>query len=319
MNETVQFLMQQGTLVLFAAVLAEQIGLPIPALPFLIAAGALAGTGQMELGMAVGTAVVAALLGDQVWYELGRRRGRRVLNWLCQISLEPTSCVRRTEEFFARHGVRSLVMAKFIPGLSTIAPPLAGIVGLTMPQYLLYNGLGTLLWVGSGIGLGYVFTDQLDQAVSMAAHLGPTMALIVVGSVGGYVIYKVLHVYRIGRLIPRLTVREARDRISSGADPMFIDLRPHGARREVLGIPGSLHLSVDDVIAGHEKLPRDRDVILYCACPNDAASVQASAKLREMGLTRVWPLAGGIEAWHAIASEAGQKALRPSERVTVAA
>src|SRR5215217_1028830 len=130
MDDILHFLTQHGTLVLFAAVLAEQIGLPLPAVPFLIAAGALVGTDQMTLGVAVTTAVAAALLGDQVWYELGRRRGRPVLNWLCQISLEPTSCVRRTEEFFTRHGARSLVVAKFIPGLSTIAPPLAGIVGL---------------------------------------------------------------------------------------------------------------------------------------------------------------------------------------------
>ncbi len=172
MNETLHFLTQYGSVLLFVVVLVEQVGLPVPALLFLIAAGALVGTGQMALGVAVGSAVLAALLGDQLWYELGRRRGRRVLNWLCRISLEPTSCVRRTEEFFTRHGVRSLVVAKFVPGLSTIAPALAGIVGLRMPQYLLYNGLGTILWVGSGIGLGYAFSDQLEQAVSVVAHLG---------------------------------------------------------------------------------------------------------------------------------------------------
>ena len=178
MNETIDFLAQHGTLVLFAAVLVEQIGLPLPAVPFLIAAGALVGTGQMTLGMAVGSAVLAALVGDQVWFELGRRRGRHVLNWLCRISFEPTSCVRRTEEFFARHGVRSLVVAKFVPGLSTIAPPLAGIMGLSVPQYLFYNGLGTLLWVGSGIGLGYLFSEQLEQVLSMTHHWGLTVGLV---------------------------------------------------------------------------------------------------------------------------------------------
>jgi membrane protein DedA with SNARE-associated domain len=134
MKETLHFLTQHGTIVLFVAVFAEQIGLPVPALLFLIAAGALVGTGQMALGAAVGAAVLAALLGDQLWYELGRRRGRQVLNWLCRISLEPTSCIRRTEDFFTRYGARSLVVAKFVPGLSTIAPPLAGIVRLPVPQ-----------------------------------------------------------------------------------------------------------------------------------------------------------------------------------------
>lgn len=308
MNETLYFLTQYGSVLLFAVVLVEQVGLPVPALLFLIAAGALVGTGQMALSVAVGSAVLAALLGDQLWYELGRRRGRRVLNWLCRISLEPTSCVRRTEEFFTRHGMRSLVVAKFVPGLSTIAPALAGIVGLRMPQYLLYNGLGTILWVGSGIGLGYAFSDKLEHAVSVVAHLGPTMVLILLGGVAGYVAYKVWHHFRVGRREPRLTVQQVTEKISAGEDPVFIDLRPHGARREVPGIPGSLPLSVEEVIAGHRDLPRDRDVILYCACPQDAASVQAAKRLHEKGMARVWPLAGGIEAWHAFNCEAGDEA-----------
>src|SRR5512145_986210 len=174
MNETIEFLTQHGAAVLAATVFAEQIGLPVPAMPFLIAAGALVGAGQMTLGMAVALAVVAAMAGDQVWFELGRRRGRLVLNWLCRISLEPTSCVRRTEDFFARHGVRSLLIAKFVPGYSTIAPPLAGIVGLSVSQYRLFNGLGTLLWVGTGLAVGLAFSNQLEQALSMSAQIGPT-------------------------------------------------------------------------------------------------------------------------------------------------
>jgi membrane protein DedA with SNARE-associated domain/rhodanese-related sulfurtransferase len=319
MNETMNFLTQHGTIVLFAAVLAEQIGLPLPAAPFLIAAGALVGTGQMSLSVAVVAAVVAALLGDQVWFELGRRRGRRVLNWLCRISLEPTSCVRRTEDFFARHGVRSLVVAKFVPGLSTIAPPLAGIVGLRVPQYLFYNGLGTVLWVGSGIGLGYVFSDQLERALSLAAQLGPTVGLILLGGVTSYVVYRAFQWYQVEHVVPRLTAQQVTEKLAAGEDPVIIDLRPVGDRHEIPGIPGSLHLSSEEVIAKHYDLPRDRDVILYCGCPKDAASVQAAWKLREKGLTRVWPLAGGIKAWHASAPGAETHRLRGAEGITVAA
>jgi membrane protein DedA with SNARE-associated domain/rhodanese-related sulfurtransferase len=299
MNETIHFLTEHGALILFAVVFAEQIGLPLPALPFLIAAGALVGAGQMALGAALGSAILAALLGDQLWFELGRRRGRRVLTWLCRIALEPTSCVRRTEEFFARHGAPSLVVAKFVPGLSTIAPPLAGIVGLSVPRFLLYNSLGAVLWVGSGVGLGYLFTGQLEQALSLAASLGPTVGLILLGLVTGYVLYKALHRLRVERVVPRLTVEQLAEKVATGEAPVIIDLRPHEARQVAPGIPGALVLSYEELIAGHHDLPRDRDVILYCACPQDAASVQAAWLLRKKGLARAWPLAGGIEAWRA--------------------
>jgi len=303
MDATVQFLTQHGTIMLFLIVLAEQIGLPIPALPVLIAAGALVGTGQMNFAVAAGVSILAALLGDQVWFELGRRRGRQVLGWLCRISFEPLSCVRRTEAFFARHGVRSLVVAKFIPGLSTIAPPLAGIMGLRMPQYLLYNGIGAVLWVGSGISLGMVFSNQLEQALAMAVDFGPTIALTFLGMVIGYMAYKALRRSRVERLVPRLTARQLVEKIAAGQAPVIIDLRPHEAREAVPGIPGSLPLSLDEVLAKRHDLPHDRDVVLYCACPRDAASVHAAWKLREVGLTRVWALSGGIEAWHALQVE----------------
>jgi membrane protein DedA with SNARE-associated domain/rhodanese-related sulfurtransferase len=303
MNETLELLTQHGTLVLCAAVFAEQIGLPIPAIPFLIAAGAMVGNSQMVLGIAVGSAVLAAMAGDQVWFELGRLRGRQVLKWLCRISLEPTSCVRRTEDFFACHGVRSLVVAKFVPGLSTVAPPLAGIVGLSVPQYLLYNGLGTLLWVGSGIGLGYLFSDQLEQAVSLSAHIGPTVGVILLGGATGYVGYKALNRYRVERLVSRLTARQVMEKLASGETPMIIDMRPLADRQERAGIPGSLPMTFEELAAGQHDLPRDHDLILYCSCPRDAASVQGTLLLRKAGFTRVWPLDGGIEAWRAIANQ----------------
>ena len=318
MNESLQFLTQHGTLVLFVVVLAEQIGFPVPALLFLITTGALVGAGHMSLGVAVGAAVFAALLGDQLWYELGRRQGRRVLNWLCRISFEPSSCVSRTEEFFTRYGARSLIVAKFIPGLSTIAPPLAGIVGLRLPRYLLYNGVGTILWVCSGIGFGYAFSDQLEQVVSVATYLGPTMTVILLGSIAVYVIAKVVHRHRMERLVPRLTVQEMTEKIAAGEAPVIVDLRSQGARLDVPGIPGSLTLSAEEMIEGYRDLPRDRDVILYCSCPQDRASVQTARILREKGLTRVWPLVGGIKAWHAMTSPSGD-VVGVSEGYTVAA
>jgi membrane protein DedA with SNARE-associated domain/rhodanese-related sulfurtransferase len=280
MDITAHFVAQHGTVFLLLFVLAEQIGLPIPAIPVLIIAGALVGIGQMNFAMAVGASILAALLGDQVWFELGRRRGRRILTWLCRISLEPTACVRRTEEFFSRHGVHALVVAKFIPGLSTVAPALAGVMGLRMTQYFVYNGIGTVLWVGFGIGLGLLFSDRLDEARSLAAHLSPGIGLALLGSLTGYIIYKTWRRSRISRLVPRRTVRHVQDQIAAGEEPTFVDLRSESARKDIPGIPGSIALSVEDVTAKYHTLPRDRDVILYCACSGDTASVQAASSQR---------------------------------------
>jgi membrane protein DedA with SNARE-associated domain/rhodanese-related sulfurtransferase len=301
MNETLDFLTQHGSLVLAAAVFAEQIGLPLPALPFLIAAGALAGTGQMALGTALVAAVLAAMAGDQVWFELGRRRGRQVLNWLCRISLEPTSCVRRTEDFFSHHGVRALIVAKFVPGFSTIAPPLAGIVGLSVPQYLLFNGLGTLLWAGTGIGLGWMFSDQVEQALTISAQIGPTIGLTLIAAAISYLGYKAAHRYRMDDGVPRMTVRQLTDKLAAGEQLVIVDLRSRAAHQQEPGIPGAVPLALEEVVAHQHELPRDRDVILYCACPKDASSVEGVLRLRKLGFTRVWPLAGGLGAWNAAA------------------
>ena len=317
MHETLEFLTQHGLLVLAGVVFAEQIGLPLPALPFLIAAGALVGTGQMALGLAVLSAVVAAMAGDQVWFELGRRRGRSVLNWLCRISLEPTSCVRRTEDLFAKHGVRALIVAKFVPGFSTIAPPLAGIVGLSVTQYLLFNGLGTLLWVGTGIALGLLFSDQLEQALVMSAQIGPTVGLMVAFTVAAFVGYKALHRYRNDR-VPRMTARQVTEKLAAGEQPVIVDLRPLAAQHEEPGIPGAIALTLDELVTTRPEWPRDRDVILYCACPQDASSVEGARRLRERGYTRVWPLAGGLGAWKAVATEAHQSLSISDHRVVPA-
>ena len=192
MNGIIQFLTQHGAFVLFAVVLAEQIGLPLPALPFLIAAGALVGTGQMDLGVAVGSAILAALVGDRLWFELGRRQGRRLLNRLGRASLSLAACVRWTESCFGRYGAWSLIVAKFVPGLSATAPTLAGVVGLSLPQFLWYDSLGTVLWAGSGIALGLAFSGELEQGMLAALHLGPAVGLALLGSVSGYAVYKAL-------------------------------------------------------------------------------------------------------------------------------
>src|SRR6185503_12993471 len=172
MNETLEFLMRHGPVLVFAAVFVEQIGVPLPAAPWLLAAGALAATGEINWLVAIGVATVGSLLADAIWFYLGRYRGQRVLSFLCRMSLEPDSCVRRTQGVFTRYGMRGIIVAKFIPGLSTLAPPLAGSAGISASRFFFFDGLGSLLYAGGFILLGILFSNQLEQIIDALASLG---------------------------------------------------------------------------------------------------------------------------------------------------
>jgi membrane protein DedA with SNARE-associated domain/rhodanese-related sulfurtransferase len=300
MDDVTQFLIRYSSLVLFAAVFAEQVGLPVPAIPVLLAAGALAGAGQMNLGMAVGLGVAACLVGDFIWYYLGRYRGRHVLNLLCRISLEPDSCIRRTETFFGRHGMWSLVSAKFIPGLSTVTPALAGLFGVSVERFLLYNGLGAFLWIVAFIALGYLFSDQLEQIAAQAAHFGGSLVALIVGALALYIVYKYVHRQLLLRKlrIARITADQLKQMMDNGHEMMIVDLRqPLDLQVDPYTIPGALRMAVEELEHRHHEIPRDRDVILYCACPNEATAARMALLLKKNGITRVRPLAGGVEAW----------------------
>src|SRR5213595_2755400 len=165
MNETLEFLVRHGAAVLFAAVFVEQLGVPLPAAPWLLAAGALAATGKINWFAAITAATFGSVLADLIWFYLGRFRGQRVLNLLCRISLEPDSCVRRTQDLFTRYGMRGVIAAKFIPGLSTLAPPMAGNSGMAAPRFFFFDSLGSLLYAGVFILAGIIFSHQLDQVL----------------------------------------------------------------------------------------------------------------------------------------------------------
>ncbi len=302
MDEISAFLIQYGGMVLFAVVFAEQIGLPIPAVPILLAAGALAGAGKLNLAAAVTLSVVACLAGDLIWYELGRHRGRHALNLLCRISLEPDSCVRRTENFFTRHGIRALIMAKFIPGLSTITPALAGLFGVGMKRFVFYNGLGALLWTVAFIGPGFLFSAQLEQIAGHTAHFGSWLVFLLGGGLGAYILYKYLHRQWLLRelRIARISVDELKQMMDESRDLLIVDLR--GAldhQADPYTIPGALRMTAEDLEHRHHDIPRHRDVILFCACPNEATAAKMALLLRQKGITKVRPLAGGIDAWRA--------------------
>lgn len=267
MDETFQFLIRHGYSVLFVWVLAEQLGLPLPATPLLLAAGALAGAGQMNIWLAIALAVLASLLGDVSWYEFGRRRGGKVLNLLCRISLEPDSCVRKTENAFVRHGSRSLLLAKFVPGLNTMAPPLAGIIGMRLWRFLIFDALGALLYIGLFTGLGFVFSNQLEQVAARVASLGFSLLVILGGGLAAYVAWKYIQRRRFirGLRIARITPEELKRKIDAGEEVVVVDLRGSlDFEAEPQTIPGAIRLAPDKIEEGHSQIPRDREIVLFC-------------------------------------------------------
>lgn len=267
MRATVDFVLRHGYTVLFVWILLEQAGLPIPSIPLLLAAGALAGTGRMNLAIVIALPVAAALTSDVFWFEIGRRRGSRVLRWICRISLEPDSCVRRTEDIYVRNGARSLLVAKFIPGLNSVASPLAGIFHLRLERFLFFDTLGCLFWAGSITGLGFVFSDQLEDVAAYAVRLGISLVSLLVGGLGAYIGWKYIQRKRFLRelRVARITPEELKRELDSGVPVQIVDLR-HSLDFEAdpAVIPGALHVDPADVEQDHEKISRDRDIVLYC-------------------------------------------------------
>jgi membrane protein DedA with SNARE-associated domain len=268
MSETVQFLLRHGALVLFGVVFVEQVGLPLPSVPFLFAAGALTGAGGLNPFAALGLPILASLLGDSLWYILGRRRGMQVLNWLCRISLEPDSCVRRTENIFLRHGVRSLLIAKFVPGLATVSPPLAGVFGVRMIRFLLYDGLGALLYAGTFVGLGRLFRSQLEGMVTYTARMGSMMLASLVMVTAGYIAFKVLQRWRIMRRlrVARIVPEELWGLLDGGHEVSVLDLRNAlTVKAAPYAIRGAIRMTPEEVESRQNEIPRDRDIVLYCS------------------------------------------------------
>jgi membrane protein DedA with SNARE-associated domain len=265
LEQAAEFLIRHGYAVLFGWVLLEQLGLPIPAAPLLIAAGALARAGKMNLAFALALPFVALILADLFWYFLGRYRGGRILKLLCRISLEPDSCVRRTENLFIRHGVRSLLIAKFIPGLNTAAPSLAGVFRMPVRRFLIFDSLGGFFWVVTVTSLGWIFSDQLEW---IALRLGGWLVAVLAGGLAAYVLWKFIQRRRFLRRlrIARITPKELMDKLTAGETISIVDLRqPMDIEAFPQMIPGALRIAIEEIEERHGEIPRDRDVVLYCS------------------------------------------------------
>jgi|SRR2546423_3715325 len=266
-HQTTEFLLRHGYGVVFAWVFAEQMGIPVPALPLLLAAGASAGRGHLSFSFLLVLATIAAALSDSIWYHIGRRKGSKVLNLLCRVSLEPDSCVRNTQNMFTRRGASSLLVAKFVPGLSTVSMPLAGIVRMSYLTFLAYELTGTLLWALSLLGVGYIFSEQLDVIVEYGRHSGVPLLLIAAIAIGAWIGFKYYQRRRLFRKlrVARIYPQELKRLIDDGQSVIVVDLRNQLAlEAEPMRIPGAIRFTPEELEERHHEIPRDQDVVLYC-------------------------------------------------------
>src|SRR3954451_1313957 len=267
MESLIADLVKYGLYIVFANVFLEQIGAPLPALPTLIVAGALAAQGQMSLPALLGAALVASMAADTIWFLLGRWQGHRVLKTVCRLSLSPDSCVRGTEDLFERAGMSSLLYAKLIPGYNMIAPPLAGAMGKTLVSFLFWDALGSLLWLGSGVTLGYLFHHAVNQLLEHLADLGFLDGVVLAAGLALVILWKWWQRRRVTKILrlARVSVSELKKLMDSGNPPQIVDVRNRSAHlHDPRRIPGALKMTFDEIDAQLGDLPRDREIVLYC-------------------------------------------------------
>lgn len=291
---------QYGLLVVALNVFVDQIGLPVPAMPTLIVAGAMAAAGHLSIGPVFAWSVAACVAPDCAWYLVGHAYGIRVLKTLCRISLEPDSCVSQTQTRFERWGINSLLVAKFVPGLAIIAPPLAGAMRVGWPRFVLLSAMGASLWVGFGLAAGALFRSQIEMLLMRLQDIGSVAGIVIGAALVGYVLYKWwerLRFYRTLRMA-RISVADLYELIRAGSEPSIIDVRSPTARAlEPRWIPGAIHVPIDAVGLSIGHLPKDREIVLYCTCPSEASAARVARILVSHGFKRVRPLFGGLDAW----------------------
>lgn len=300
MSELLQFLLKYGYLVVFGAAFVEQIGLPLPALPLLVGMGALSRSREFSFVLVVGTAVIASLAADLIWYELGRSHGRSVLRLICRISLEPDYCARRTEDAFERLGLWALLPAKFIPGFNAAAVPLAGMVKVPLLRFLAFDIAGVTLWSGAYTTLGYVFSKEIERLIIYLATLGASLLIVVAAAVGVYIGYKLDQRRRFLKTlsITRITPEELKARMDAKENILIFDMRnPLDRSTDPVRIPGAFHVLPDHIDFQREDIDFDQEIVLYCTCPNEATSARVAMQLKRVGLSRARPLQGGLDAW----------------------
>lgn len=286
--------------VVFVNVLLQQLGVPVPAVPTLLLAGSLV-TAPPALTKMLAAAIVASVVADWVWYVAGRVFGYRVLAGLCRLSINPASCVTQTEARFVRWGIPSLVVAKFIPGFSTVAPPIAGALRMSLGGFLLASGIGALLWAGLALSCGWLLREAAPDVIALLDRNSAVAAWVVGLAIAGWLAWKLWQRQRFRKLstVPHITLAEFFAALRSAEPPLVLDLRGASMVAEMGPIPGAIVAEHDRLEHAVRDWPKDRPIVTLCACPQDAGAVQAARRLLDSGYISVRPLAGGYEAWRA--------------------
>jgi len=299
-NDLASVVSQYGLAIVFGNVLIEQIGIPLPAMPTLIVAGGLAAGGKLSAVAVFTVALAGCVIADVTWYIAGRRYGNRVMRILCGISLTPDSCVSQAQTRFERFGLNVLLIAKFIPGVALLAPPLAGATRIGWLPFLAFNTAGGALWVLAGMGGGMLLGSQIERLLEYLENYGAAAMVLVGALVAAYIAFKWWERHRFYAMLrmARISVDELHRLMDAGVGPLVVDVRSQIARTlEPRHIPGALHLPLYGFEEHIKELPRDREIILYCSCPNEASAAQVAKLLMNSGFLRVRPLLGGLEAW----------------------
>jgi len=309
MQQLIGVVQQHGILLLFLSVLVTRAGLPLPIIPILMTAGALAGRNFGQLTEIVLVSVGASLAAELGLYWFGLRYGQRFVGWLCKLSLSPDFCVRQTETVFTKLGPSSLIFARFLPGLSLISVAMAGVVNMPAFTFLLLNVVGSLLFVIVFVALGVIFQDAITSVLVTLTELGTIGILTIVAGLALYSLFKwwrrMLFIRQLR--MDRITVPELRELIDAGQELVILDVRPREVRAQDGIIPGAIAAHPEDIDPVIKSYSPDTEIIVYCACPNEESAATAAKHLKQAGFKRIRPLLGGIEAW--------VKAGHPIERV----
>jgi membrane protein DedA with SNARE-associated domain/rhodanese-related sulfurtransferase len=300
MASATQILITYGYLLLFAWVLVEQLGIPLPATPILLAAGALSAEGKISFSLALLAALAGSLTSDSAWFLIGRKYGHHVLRILCKLSMEPTICVRRTQDSFGRRRQVTLMIAKFVPGLATLAPPVAGQNGMSYVEFLFFDALGAAAWFGILLAVGRLFGDALKRDPSLLNWAGRfSGALLVLGILAFFGARIIRRRMVLKELVSaRLEPEELKRQLDAGEPVCIVDLRhPLELLPDPFTLPGAIHFSPESLAARHLEIPRDRDVVLFCTCPSEATAAKTAMTLHKLGIERVRPLRGGFDEW----------------------